>query len=192
MNIRYGTYSHDNSLELHLKHTLNIYHESHVTIRGSDTTWVQAGLRRFERLVAELPPQRTFGRGALITIQAAVIISFMFLSGGLGDLIANIGRTTLAHHVGGTVLHTYSYRGVYVLAGILVAAIVFFIGEFIGLGTPDRIIKLYPSVEISTGPEHLLIEKNKRHKLMLMATSLAIPAILGIATGLIDAVVLRL
>jgi hypothetical protein len=150
-----------------------------VSVRGDDSKWVNGTLRLIEETIAGFQPQNRFFHRYKGIINTAVAI-------GLGAVITRALLTLLVPLIPEpqqaseptalmTLIDTNPLARV-----LLVYGFFYIIGWFFASYLTGPIERLWPSVELQFGPEHTLMEKQRRTWLAKVAALGIVPLALQI------------
>ncbi|MCU1493846.1 MAG: hypothetical protein JWO62_1610 [Acidimicrobiaceae bacterium] len=195
LSVDFGRFTGNYELSLKLKHVHNPNawdSDSTLSVSGTNSVWVHGTLRKFEEFVKTLPEQTKLSRVARIGLFSVIFAPFCLLAWTSSQLVSTIGRSKVVHTARHPSITSFHYLGWSHALGVVVFGIVPVVGELLAYWGGERVKALYPNVEFQTGPEHLQIERQRRRKLGRYVGLGVIPLILGVITGLIDTLLLKL
>lgn len=169
----------------------NIYWGNDITVKGTDSNWVNGISKRLEDISSSFTPQNTFVKDHSIFLN----ILFAFGYGTIYMSILNVllsGVESLPENripEWAKILRNL-FETVPFLREIFEYLLGFTVGIFPAVLTTDKLKKLWPSVEIQNGPEHMMIEKRRRKWLAIVFTTCILPLALSLIYDIIKALFL--
>lgn len=158
INITYNLYESNSYINISLYHGGD--YRNSITVRGTDSTWVNGITKKIEEIVCSFKPQNTtfkdykwlfniiFGL-SIGAIFLRMIILIPFEPSKEPDPAWALALSNLFEQLPPLIL-VFKY-----LLGLLV-------GIFPATILTDKLIELWPSIEIQIGPEHTQLEKKRR------------------------------
>ena len=177
LNIHMRLYmSSGESIRIDLEHNPGYFHDNTISVAGEDSNWVNGTLKKLEEITDSFSPQNTFFRKYRVWL-------FLIFGLSLGLLLTNYIFLPLAQLLpaADTKLPNELLRRPMLLLGIaygLKALYSLFWGAFPASYIVDKLIKLFPRVEIQIAPEHKLIEKRRRILIANMASITGVVSLL--------------
>jgi hypothetical protein len=184
--ITYHDWKSHTSVAMKLEETTKVYSWSQsnkLSISGSDATWVHGSFKQMTDALERIPPQVKWPwwkRIAIIALVAIVITLpgfFLKLIIVRQDQLVSFGRL---HG------HRVEYLNASTSAEIF-GLIVFLLFEVTGIISggiiSEKIVALYPSVELRIGPSHLNPRLRRRKQMQFLITAVLIPLIVSVAAG---------
>ncbi len=153
------------AIQIHIQHG-NSSVGNTIAVGGTDSTWVNGTIRKFEELVDSITPQSTFvlkhrrwlnlafaiGMGAVVVrLLLKVVPTSPSPLSGFGALLLRLAETY-------QIFQWVIVYGVFWMFGSLPAALLM-----------QKLFSLWPSVEFQIGPEHKLVEKRRKAWLVTAA-----------------------
>jgi hypothetical protein len=141
---------------------------SYVTVEGLDHTWVTATTGLIEDFLSNCKSQSEFFSKFQIPIMVITIFMLAFFMFNLVELFikTNLSFPRMAHNMFSKYLISFV-----IVSFLIAAAPAFFIKE--------RLIKLFPRIEIQTAKNFHQIKKEKRKNLLIIASIILIPTIIS-------------
>jgi len=160
LEMTYHSYHSKSSINIELAHGDTEYGNS-ITIRGEDSTWVNGIMRKLEDVLNSFKPQNTFIKNhkGLFNIVFALSI---------GTILMWIIRFIFSPQEPPTDLENWekSLHEIFDRFPIVQAILRYSLGIVVGYlpakDITNKLISLWPSIEIQIGPEHTFLEKNRR------------------------------
>lgn len=160
INMRFYSSNLSKNIEIQLLHTENQDKENYIIVSGDNPIWVSGVLAKFAELLETSQPQPR--------VQSLLSTSMLVLLIILNILYFRITWPFVDPNVKNDFLRLLYALG-FPLASILYNSY-----------CEGYIKKIFPSVELQTGPEHMQIPKQKRIKLAYIFSVIIIPIILAI------------
>jgi hypothetical protein len=145
---------------------------NYIEVEGSDSTWVSGTFGRLLECVSSWQSQSSIGKGWrwLISIVIAFLVGFSIIA--LVDLAISLfsgGEYRIDPRV-----YYFSWTGV---------GFFWFIADYIA--------KLWPSIEIVTGPEHSHELQKSRKRISFIITAIVLPLVVGLLGNIIANIVTK-
>jgi hypothetical protein len=163
VKMKYNSYRTNSYLEIDIRHAKSSLigpdntFGNEITVRGTDTKWVNGTLRNLEEIIAGFKPQNTFFRRKRLVLAIIFSISIGAIIGRLLMLLVSLVKSPATSTASSSPLIQYPIA-VYILS----YSIYGMLGIFPTLFLMDKFLSLWPTVEIQIGPAHKLIEKRRR------------------------------
>lgn len=187
VEITYSNHTNDKRISIKLKHTITDYEWGNVIfVSGSDKLWVDGVIKYFEDTIAnwEKQPNWPHKYGSLLAVIFAVGIGI-----GIGLLCLNILNFIFAYVI---VVHPISPKpGWIIVLQVLFISLGLSSGIWPACYIANKLKRLYPIVELRTGPKHMQLE-TKRKKLVAAVISRGIlPLVISLIVELIKIIIIR-
>jgi hypothetical protein len=160
----------DSQLIIRIKHADSDSYSSssYVSLEGQDRTWVNGTIKLLEDFLSNCKSQSKFVSKFQIPIMVITMFLLVFFMFNLTELFI---RTNLSFPRMIDNMFSKHLISFVIVSSLIVAAPAFFIKE--------RLKKLSPRIEIQTGKTLHQIRKEKRKKLLIIASEILIPAIIS-------------
>lgn len=151
----------DNTLKISIAHGNNLgLYDSEIVVSGSDSKWINGTLRRMEEIIDSFTPQHNLIKEYWIPIFTVCAIS-------LGSIMIHVflAITPDVPPSAGNEKSNFliSITKAYPFMRYPIMYFFYFVfGLFPAGALIEKLSKLWPSVELQIGPEHTLIEKQRR------------------------------
>jgi len=171
VNIYFSEHSTNSRMNIRITHGDSRSMSNEITVSGTDSTWVNGVMRQFEDIINNLEKQKTWPKQfywvivIILALGIGRIISFL-----LFDVIFvhSIRREPATPFIGWIVVFLFIFLPASLLS--------------------DKIVKLWPSIEIRAGKDYAQIEKRKRYRLWILMSLGIIPILISIITEIIKLV----
>ncbi|KUK04518.1 MAG: hypothetical protein PWR26_1283 [Methanosarcinales archaeon] len=166
IEMTYFNYSNNKRISIKLDHTVRDYGWGNsISVSGSNELWVNGIIKNFEGIISNWEKQVILPHkyGWFL----AIIFMIIFV-GGIGLLCLNF-----LSKLEWSIAFGFSFGISFWLASYLV----------------DELKKLYPIVELRTGPEHTQVEAKKRRKVYAIISIGVIPLIISLVVELIKIII---
>lgn len=183
VEMRYVNHTNGKRISIQIEHTL-IAHVgvNYVFVSGPDEMWVNGIIRNFEDIISSWEKQVTWPHKYdwFLTIIFAIGIGLLYLN------FLEFIFTPIIHPISPAPQWAVELRPILIL-------IYYVSGILFGMWPASYIVKelkkLYPIVELRTGPEHTQVEFKKRRKLYAIISTGIIPLIISLIVEIIKIIV---
>jgi len=178
-SMSFHRYSDNSYIDIELNH--GNYRRNAITVRGSDSTWVNGITGRLSDIVESFDPQSGFATDYPRLLN--VILALGYGSAFIWILKAiPLSPPREIPEWARIIREAPLLRALFrYLSGILV-------GIFPSLLTMWKLSELWPTIEIQIGPEHLLLEKSRRRWLAVVFTACVLPLLLSVIYDIIKGI----
>ena len=185
IEIIYFNHVNDKSISIRLKHAVIDYEwENYISVSGSHELWVNGIIKSFEDIISNWKKQVTWPH----KYDWFLMIIFAI---GIGLLYLNFLNFIFTYII---VVHPISPKPQWAVELRPIFIFIYYIFGFLFGMWPasyivDELKKLYPIVELRTGPEHTQVEAKKRRKLYAIISMGVIPLIISLVVELIKIII---
>lgn len=156
---------------------------SYLEVSGKDELWVNGKINIIKDYIADKVPEQKRG----ILNYDTLLFWLICLIGGYLTMVA-ISLNQCRNDANYSIKNIYHNEGIFSLIGLFIV-FSFIPGIFLAAFIHNYIEKVkynvYPSVELSIGPNHALTIKHKKQKLYFLWTMIILPAIVSIVCNII-------
>ncbi len=153
-----------------------IYYSNRIVVSGLRSTWVNGQINIFEQILRAFPPQARFIKllfGRFSFVAGAIVVASVYY---LGFIILNWLFSLLPSSIDLSSL-SFILSVPKVVRDVLYFAAFLFNAQVTGKLISLRVNDLWPSVELQVGPDHLLIQKQRRAFLVKFGASVLLPVV---------------
>jgi len=172
VTMQFSDYREDKSISFEVRHGYNMAYNN-IEVDGRDSLWVNGVLKRLEDIIKECTPQSEF-----VTKHKTWLL--IVLSIGLGSLATMVIVRIFELHW----WNTFGAKGP-LMRWLIQYAVYFYIGLLPASNIIGKLHKLWPSVEVQVGPEHMFSEKRRRAYLVSVTFVAIVPLVINIITKIV-------
>jgi hypothetical protein len=175
VSILYHDFDNDSDISIRFYH--GSYSGSSFKISGRDSNWVSGIAKRLADIIGGFSPQNTF-------VKRHHLSTTLLFSLGIGAIIMNLIALIPVEPSPNPPQWAVSLRAAYEAVPLLRVLIKYFIGTVIGIfwadGITERLIELWPSIELQIGPEHTFLERKRRNFLITVGLVIVLPLLVSV------------
>ncbi len=183
VSMTFHRYSDNSYINVELNH--GNYGSNSITVRGTDSTWVNGIAGKLSDITESFDPQGSFVRKHPLLLNGILAL-------GYGSVFTWIVTAIPSSPPQEIPEWARLLRELFEKAPILRVLFRYLIGVPVGIFpaflTTWKLSELWPSVEIQIGPEHLFVEKRRRKRLGLVFAGGVLPLLLSVIYDIIKGI----
>jgi|SRR6267378_1552090 len=178
---RFTDYETDSRIRVNLAHgNFRRYYFNYIEVAGTDSTWVHGVIRKLEETLSEFEKQASWPRKWEIPLK--IVAAF-----GIGRAWVSLQNFAMVHvlHIQPITQHPHWVDAVQPFASVIRWGLSFGIGFFPGIFLTNKLLELWPSVELRMGREWAQLSRTRRDRLWVFFTIAVLPLLISLLYDLL-------
>ncbi len=172
VSISYHSYESGKSIDIRIGHEVRESSlHNRVNVSGYDENWVNGVIRRVENTIGDSRNQYTLLTRHWYIVPLLISLAIAWLAASITIAILNVSS-------GSSDASSFDLAYLFFLYSLMIGWVTFLV-------VPDRIRKLFPAVELATGPDYARSEETRRRKISYWLSGIILPTLIGIAITLV-------